>query len=190
MNEKPTKPLCKICDSPYHYQSFCPRKERKPIKVTKPLYAKTPIPIHPITKRKKPKGGATERQKAIARADKYFSQYIRLRDSINGTHFKCIVCGKIKPISQADCGHFISRRYFGVRWVETNAHAECVSDNRNNDKHLRNYTMFMYKKYGVAHVQLLNKKAQTEGRFFTDEINQIADMYLEKIKELQNIKKY
>ncbi len=26
------KNLCKICDSPYHYQTFCPRKKKKPIK--------------------------------------------------------------------------------------------------------------------------------------------------------------
>ena len=188
--DKPLKPLCKICQSPYHYQAFCHQKKKKPIKTNRPLYSNTPIPIHPIARKKKLKTGPSERQKAVARADKYFSQYIRLRDSIRGTHFRCCTCGKIKPITQADCGHFISRRYYGVRWVETNAHAECKTDNRMNDRHLDTYKMFMYKKYGQSHVQLLNKKAQTEGRLMTDEINEIADKYLQKIKELKNTKMY
>jgi predicted restriction endonuclease len=31
VSEGALKPLCKNCDSPYHYQTFCPQKKRKPI---------------------------------------------------------------------------------------------------------------------------------------------------------------
>lgn len=31
MPTTPSKPLCSICDSPYHYQTFCPFKKKKAI---------------------------------------------------------------------------------------------------------------------------------------------------------------
>lgn len=49
MTERPTKPLCEECQSPYHYKSFCPYRRRTPIAVKTPL----PRQTKPIAKRGK-----------------------------------------------------------------------------------------------------------------------------------------
>lgn len=59
------------------------------------------------------------------RLDDVFSKYIRLRDAMPSGLFRCISCGQIKPISQADCGHFHSRVHMNTRFDEDNCHAEC-----------------------------------------------------------------
>ena len=60
---------------------------------------------------------------AKAKADKYFAEYIRLRDQ----NKPCITCGNY---GQKDCGHFISRRYEAVRYDERNANGQCLKCNR------------------------------------------------------------
>lgn len=65
------------------------------------------------------------RKALIAKLDRTFSKYIRLRDTHGGEYFRCISCGKIKTKDKADCGHFFSRRRLSVRWDEKNCHAEC-----------------------------------------------------------------
>ena len=63
----------------------------------------------------------------MKKADKYFSEYIRERDSNKGIA-KCVTCGKM--VSEFDCGHFISRRFQSTRYDERNAHAQCLKCNR------------------------------------------------------------
>jgi hypothetical protein len=71
----------------------------------------------------------TSQTKALskAKADRYFSIYIRLRDSKNGI-CKCITCGK--SVSEFDCGHMISRRFESTRFDEQNANGQCHKCNR------------------------------------------------------------
>jgi hypothetical protein len=59
-----------------------------------------------------------------AKADKYFSLYIRKRDKSKG----CITCNK--QISSGDAGHFISRRFEATRYDEKNCHLQCEKCNR------------------------------------------------------------
>jgi len=61
---------------------------------------------------------------AKAKADRYFSLYIRKRDEDK----PCITCGKFT--AEKDCGHFISRRFEAVRMDEQNAHGQCIKCNR------------------------------------------------------------
>jgi hypothetical protein len=64
---------------------------------------------------------------AKAKADRYFSEYIRKRDSRNGIAV-CCTCGK--ATTQFDCGHFISRKKESTRYHPHNAHAQCLKCNR------------------------------------------------------------
>lgn len=61
----------------------------------------------------------------IKKLDRVFSEYIRLRDTMPNGMFRCISCGKIKPYSQADCGHYHSRTHMSIRFDEENCNAEC-----------------------------------------------------------------
>ena len=59
-----------------------------------------------------------------AKADRYFSEYIRLRDKDK----PCVTCGKYS--SDKDCGHFLSRRFESTRFDEKNCHGQCQKCNR------------------------------------------------------------
>lgn len=61
----------------------------------------------------------------IAKLDRIFSKYIRLRDVMPNGYFMCISCGQIKHYEQADCGHFFSRKHMATRFDEDNCSAEC-----------------------------------------------------------------
>ena len=93
---------------PYYIKKPKKKKEAKPL----PLFDKAGVKVRKKTD-------------LVAKLDKVFSRYIRLRDCMPNGYFRCISCGKIKPYEQADCGHFHSRRHMSTRFDEDNAHAEC-----------------------------------------------------------------
>jgi hypothetical protein len=95
-------------------------------------------------------------------ADAEFSRYIRLRDMIPGTTlFRCISCGLIKRINEADCGHYIDRQHTSTRFSETNCNAQCIDCNRYK-KDIQAHRKGMVRKYGEQEVLKLEKlKSET-----------------------------
>ena len=63
--------------------------------------------------------------------DKWFSLYIRLRDSNEYGIVQCFTCGKIGHYKKGgmQCGHFQSRRHHATRWNEQNCQVQCVKCN-------------------------------------------------------------
>ena len=95
------------------------------------------------------------------RVDKWFSLFVRLRDSIEyceriGLQIdegigQCCTCSTIKQWRYMDCGHFISRGSrgaSGVRWDERNAHLQCNPCNAFHQGQGARYYDFMLHKYG------------------------------------------
>lgn len=64
------------------------------------------------------------RSKLIKEADRVFSLYIRWRDSWK----PCCTCWTAWT-ENAQCGHFMSRRYTNTRWTAHNAHGQCYRCN-------------------------------------------------------------
>lgn len=124
------------------------------------------------------------RKQLTSKLDKIFSEYIRLRDSKNGM-FKCCSCGQLKPYSQADCGHFINRRWTATRWREDNCHAQCRSCNRFDEGCAIGYTLFMIDKYGKDHVEYLNSLKNAGCKFSEWELQALIDEYKAKLKEIK-----
>jgi len=63
------------------------------------------------------------------KTDKWFSYFIRLRDSDDNGYCQCITCNSILYWKHMDCGHFVKRQHEGVRFNEKNCHAQCKSCN-------------------------------------------------------------
>jgi hypothetical protein len=84
----------------------------------------------------------------------------------------------------ADAGHFINRRWMATRWREDNVHAQCSSCNRFDEGNSAGYAIFMIKKYGQEHVDmLLALKNQTQK--WTDwELDILIKEYRQKVKDL------
>ena len=85
--------------------------------------------------------------KAKKEAWKWFSKYIRKRDSLNG-HFVCCSCGRMYEEEKAQAGHFIPGRKNAVLYSEEGTHAQCYNCNMNLQGNWPGYYQFMKEKYG------------------------------------------
>lgn len=124
----------------------------------------------------------------VDRLDTVFSRFIRLRDAMPGGMFRCISCGRIKPIGQADCGHFHSRMHMGTRFDEDNCHAECRYCNRFSADHLIGYRENLIKKIGVRRLALLEVKAHQPCKYSHFEIEQLTKYYRARVGMLKKEK--
>lgn len=121
-----------------------------------------------------------------AKLDKVFSQYIRLRDRMPGGVFRCISCGQIKPIEQADCGHYINRQHMATRFSEINCNAQCRSCNRFDEGNIQGYRRGLVQKYGEQRVLLL-ESMKYETRKYTDfEYEALIKHYRAEIKKMMS----
>ena len=119
-----------------------------------------------------------------AKLDRVFSQYIRIRDMMPGGVFRCISCGQIKPIEQADCGHYINRQHMATRFSEINCNAQCRSCNRFDEGNMQGYRRGLVQKYGEQRVLLLEAQ-KYETRKYTDfEYEALIKHYRAEIKKM------
>ena len=102
---------------------------------------------------------SSSKKNAKIKADKYFSMYIRVRDSKDGI-CKCITCGTLDSIKNMDAGHFISRRFEATRYDEKNVHAQCRKCNRFQNGNQYEHGIAIDKKYGegTSHELYLKSK--------------------------------
>ena len=147
------------------------KKKEKPL----PLFDKAGIKI-----KKKPD--------LVAKLDKVFSRYIRLRDCMPNGYFRCISCGKIKSFEQADCGHFHSRRHMSTRFDEDNCHAECRACNRFSADHLINYEKNLIAKIGQTRYDKLAWKAGATKKWSDFELQELIKYYTILVDKLSKEK--
>ena len=124
----------------------------------------------------------------VDRLDNVFSKYIRLRDAMPSGTFRCISCGKIKPIEQADAGHYHSRRHMSTRFDEDNVNAECRFCNRFSADHIIGYRENLIKKIGEQRFLLLEFKAHETHKWSAFELEQLTKYYRALANKLQHEK--
>lgn len=119
-----------------------------------------------------------------AKLDRVFSQYIRLRDMMPGDVFRCISCGQIKSIGQADCGHYINRQHMATRFSEINCNAQCRSCNRFDEGNMSGYRAGLVKKYGETKVLLLEAQKHDIRKYSDFEYKALIEHYQKEIKRI------
>lgn len=124
----------------------------------------------------------------IKKLDRVFSEFIRLRDTMPNGMFRCISCGKIKPYSQADCGHYHSRTHMSTRFDEENANAECRACNRFCADHLVGYRKNLIAKIGEHRLDVLEWRAHQMKKWSDFELKELIKHYQAKIKYLKGEK--
>jgi len=160
---------CKLCGSTYHTAAFCPQKPRKAIsKVVKVKKAKV---AKPKTK---------TRSQLVRDLDKVFSQYIRVKDSIDGTAV-CVTCGDQKPWRQQQNGHYMSRGHYPTRWDEDNCHVQCVACNMFRSGNYTEYSIYMINRYGADFLPVLRDKAKNGSKIPTSVIKGLIEEYTQKL---------
>lgn len=123
-----------------------------------------------------------------AKLDRVFSLYIRLRDGFSNGTFVCVSCGQIKPISEADCGHYINRKHMSTRFSEVNCNAQCRKCNRFDEGNIQGYRRGLIRKYGEQRVLLLEAEKGTTRQYSDFEYKVLIKHYTEEIKKLRKEK--
>ena len=124
-----------------------------------------------------------------AKLDKVFSRFIRLRDAMPNGYFKCISCGRVLKIDEADCGHFYSRKHMATRFDEDNAHAECRACNRFSADHLIAYQTNLIKKIGMSRFELLGQKAHQTKKWSDFELDLLIKHYKQEADRMASEKR-
>lgn len=123
-------------------------------------------------------------------ADKWFSYYIRLRDSNSNGMCRCITCDKVKHWKEMDTGHFQSRRYLLTRYVEENANGQCQNCNQWNSGEQYKHGLAIDDKFGEGTAKELEKKARSMQKLTKNEVMEIAREFksmAEKLAEQKGI---
>lgn len=145
----------------------------------KGLERKTPLKA---TTKKRPKQTIPDLTK---KADKEFSRYVRLRDSVyDGEKWvgTCITCDRSMIILQegkwrtgANLGHFIGRGCKELRYDEFNTNLQCAHCNAWRDKEdmLQAYRKGIVDKYGDAILKELKERSKILRTNKREELEQI-----------------
>ena len=123
-----------------------------------------------------------------SRLDRVFSEYIRLRDAMPNGTFRCISCGQVKDLSQADCGHYVNRRHMATRFDEMNCNAQRRSCNRFDEGNMQGYRRGLVAKYGEQRVLLLEAKKHESRKYSMFEYEALIQHYKEEVKRLRKEK--
>lgn len=124
-----------------------------------------------------------ELTKLKAKADKVFSQYIRLRDSKDGIA-ECITCGTRKPIKLMQNGHFVTRSASALRFDELNCNAQCTGCNMFKAGEQYLYSKALDLKYGDGTAESLMARRHETKKWTIPELQKIIDDAQAYIKEM------
>ena len=113
----------------------------------------------------------------MVKADKYYSLYIRNRDSDSNGYGECITCGKTIHTSEADCGHFIPRDRQPVRYDERNTNLQCRRCNRFQDGRQYEHGKAIDLKYGAGTADEILKKSRGLSKRTQADFEEIAEYY-------------
>lgn len=116
------------------------------------------------------------------KADKWFSQYIRLRDSDENGIAECITCGAKIHWKKIQNGHFVSRKTNTLRYDDENCNAQCLGCNmfKSGEQYL--YSKAIDLKYGDGKAdELMSRRFETH-KFSREELEEIIHDSKEQIK--------
>lgn len=125
---------------------------------------------------------------AKATCDKWFSIYIRLRDSASNGLSKCVTCDTVKHWREMDCGHFQGRRFLGTRYHEHNASAQCQGCNQYGAGEQFKFGNAIDLKFGDGTALEMETLARSLHKKNKNEVMALAREYKDKAEELAKIK--
>ena len=123
-------------------------------------------------------------------ADKWFSIYIRLRDSDFRGNVKCITCSSSDYYKgpNMNCGHFQSRSHKYTRWHDRNANGQCVGCNKWKSGDQYNHGRMIDLKFGKGTAEEMVALARATIKRTVAEVKEIADKY-KKLAEVEAAKR-
>lgn len=121
--------------------------------------------------------------------DEVFSLFIRLRDSNADGHGGCISCSWFGHYSDADNGHYFSRKWYSVRWDVRNCNLQCRKCNRLGYGAQKRYKPRLLEKWGPDTHDILEAKRHEFFKMSAFEYQEDIDCYVRLNKLLQRLKR-
>ena len=134
------------------------------------------------------KAPKSDRAKWMKAADKWFSEFIRLRDSDENGIATCITSGRRAHWREMDCGHYLSRAKMATRYDERNAHAQTKMSNRFQGGHFLEHGIAVDRIHGEGTRVALELKALRPCKMLARDFEFLANTYrsrVERIKEME-----
>ena len=128
--------------------------------------------------------------KLRTKLDTIFSKYIRLRDTNEDGYGQCITTGKWIHYSQADAGHFMSRRYMSTRWNEKNVNLQSRGSNRFNQGDQFKHALALDRKYGRGTAEVILSESYRTKKWSEFEISELIKYYKSECKRLLKDKNF
>jgi hypothetical protein len=120
----------------------------------------------------------------IKEADKWFSLYIRLRDSNKDGCAKCTTCDYRGYFKEMDNGHFLSRSYLSTRYNPKNCGIQCKGCNAFKGGQQFLFAKVIDKKYGDGTADLLVLESRQICKRTKADYQNLIFHYKEKAKQL------
>jgi uncharacterized Rmd1/YagE family protein len=120
----------------------------------------------------------------IDKADRWFSIFIRLRDSDENGICRCVTCKTSHYWKLLDCGHFVKRQHQATRFNEKNCAAQCKKCNGFEQGRDSDFEKFIIDKYGEQTVDLLKSGERQSFKRSKFEKELLAKEYQQKAIEL------
>jgi len=114
--------------------------------------------------------------------DRWFSRFVRLRDSDENGFIKCCTCGRQKHWKDCHNGHYVKRGHQATRYDEKDCAAMCVYCNMKRNGEEQAHRLYINHKYGEGTAELLKLKGKAPFKMLPEE-------YEEKIKHYKEIVK-
>jgi hypothetical protein len=119
------------------------------------------------------------RKSLVIKLDTIFSQYIRRKDAINEIA-ECITCNKKDHYKKLQCGHFMSRRHYSTRWLETNVGVQCYGCNITNQGQQYRFSQYL----GDKLAEEMYIKSHKTVKFADVDLIDMIEYYTNKVNEL------
>lgn len=123
------------------------------------------------------------RSKLVKKLDTVFSQYIRLKNSIDGIS-TCFTCGKKDHWKKLQNGHFQSRRHYSTRWDEINCQVQCAGCNVFKYGEQYVFGNKLDQKFGTGTARRLHIKAQQMIKLTDFEIEDMIKRYKDFVDKM------
>lgn len=122
----------------------------------------------------------------IKKLDRVFSIYIRLSYSKSNGDVKCFTCDKSMHWRNAQCGHFMSRRYMSTRFHENNTRPQCYACNigLSGNQYIYGVRLDETVKKGTAEQMVVLSKEQK--KFIPAELQELIKHYEAEVDRLRN----
>lgn len=120
--------------------------------------------------------------------DKWFSLYIRLKDSDDFGMVKCYTSGRSYYYKQIHAGHFMSRRHLATRWCDQNVKPQSAADNLFGQGEQFKFGNKLDSEYGIGTAEKLQIKARQSCKISRSEYEEKISYYKEIVKNLKKEK--